>query len=188
MPSSGLRRKACRGRAGEDEGKIGWGATVGKRRVPGGWAPKRDTPCCSRAPHKPGSRPQPGSPSLPCTHPLTPLHPNFVPTQTSTPLPPHHPSFHLSFTSSQTPSHLVSSSHHLNLSHFIPFPTSTALLILPSLTNRPPARELVIFSLDLPPHFQEGTSTLPHLPLPAVACCGTRLLAGGAHPLLVGGG
>lgn len=57
---------------------------------------------------------------MPCTHPLTPLHPNFVPTQTSTHLPPRHPSFHLAFTSSQTPSHLVSSSHHLNLSSVTP--------------------------------------------------------------------
>lgn len=80
MPSSGLRRKACRGRAGEDEGKVGWGATGGKRRVPGGWAPKRDTPCCSRPHTNPAVDPSLAHP--PCLAPTPSLH-SILTSQTS---------------------------------------------------------------------------------------------------------
>lgn len=147
----------------------------------------------------PCSRPQP---ALPCLPPAPSLRPIPISSQHAPAfhLPPSRPNFYLPFISSQPPSHLVSSSTITTFPQLLPFHP------LPYLGS-PPHPTLILASLRLPhlhsqstPHisiaifsesglFSRGNPPpLPRLLLPAAACCGTRLLTGGARPLLVRGG
>lgn len=160
-------------------------------------------PDAAPAPY-PASRPQL---ALPCLPPAPSFR--FIPISSQHApafhLLPSQPNFNLPFTSSQPPSHLVSSSTITTFPQSLPFhplPSSSYLhlpspphptLILPSLrlshlhSQSTPHISIAIFSGSA--SFLRGNPPpLPRLLLAAAACSGTRLLTGGARPLLIRGG